>query len=71
MNYLKILLIYRRFDLLDTFIKLSKDLETKNFEDFKAIKPIRKNFDKVNRLNKLITIIFRFFGVNYKSHIIY
>ena len=34
MNYLKILLIYRRFDLLDTFIKLSKDLETKNFEDF-------------------------------------
>lgn len=72
MNYLKILLIYRRFDLIYKFIEIANEIETKSFEEFlNAIKPIQKNFGRINKLNKLISIIFRFFGVNYKSHLIY
>ena len=63
MNYLKILLIYRRFDLIYEFNKLSNGIETKSFEEFlKAIEPLRKNFDRVNKLNKLITIVLDFWS---------
>ena len=71
-NYLKILLIYRRFDLIDKFIVLSDEVTTKSLKSFvAAIKPIRCNFYRINKLNDIVTIAFRFFGVNYKSHMIY
>ena len=71
-HYLKILLIYRRFDLIEKSYKLmDKDLIDVFMPFFEAIKPIKKNFDRIHSLNKFISIIYRFFGVNFKSHIIY
>jgi len=71
-NYLKILLLYRRFDLIDKFIELSDEATVKSLEGFvTAVRPIRRNFNRINRLNSFVSILFRFFGVNYKSHMIY
>ena len=71
-NYLKVLLIYRRFDLIDKFIELSDEVTAKSLKSFvTAIKPIRCNFHRIKKLNNVVTIAFRFFGVNYKSHMIY
>ena len=70
-NYLKILLLYRRFDLIDKFIELSDEATVKSLEGFvTAVRPIRRNFNRINRLNSFVSILFRFFGVNYKSHMI-
>ena len=72
LNYLKILLIYRRFDLIDKFIELADETTVRSLEGFiSAIKPIRRNFNKVNGLNNFVSVLFRFFGVNFKSHLIY
>ena len=71
-NYLKILLLYRRFDLVDRFMELSDDATLKSLEGFVSkIKPLRRNFNRVNKLNNFISVLFRFFGVNYKSHMVY
>ena len=71
-NYLKILLIYRRFDLIDKYIQLSDEETVRSLKGFvSGIKPIRRNFNRINRLNKAVSMMFRFFGVNYKSHLIY
>ena len=50
---------------------MDKDLIDVFMPFFEAIKPIKKNFDRIHSLNKFISIIYRFFGVNFKSHIIY
>ena len=71
-NYLKILLLYRRFDLIDRFIELSDETTVKSLEGFvTGIRPIRRNFNRIKRLNSFVSVLFRFFGVNYKSHMIY
>jgi FkbM family methyltransferase len=71
-NYLKILLIYQRFDLIDKFLELADEPTRKSLEKFvTVIEPLRKNFNRVNKLNNFVMIVYRFFGVNFKSHVIY
>tara|TARA_B100000035_G_scaffold72540_1_gene59898 strand:+ start:26600 stop:27568 length:969 start_codon:yes stop_codon:yes gene_type:complete len=72
LNYLKILLVYRRFDLLEKSIELMDDeLKSALNKFLESIKPLKKNFNRIHFLNKFLTKFFRFFGVNYKSHLIY
>tara|TARA_B100000035_G_scaffold315221_1_gene334523 strand:+ start:8761 stop:9729 length:969 start_codon:yes stop_codon:yes gene_type:complete len=71
-NYLKILLIYRRFDLIDRCIELmEKELLVKIKSFLKYIKPIRKNFNRMHLLNRIVAMFYRLFGINFKSHLIY
>ena len=72
LNYLKILLIYRRFDLIDRLISLSDETSAKSRAGFVSrIEPIRRIFTRIDRLNNLVSIVFRFVGVNYRTHLIY
>jgi len=71
-NYLIILLIYRRFDLIDKFLEYSEEPSRELFKEFQvAIRPIRNNFKRVEKINSFVTIVLRFFGVSLKSHLIY
>lgn len=71
-NYLKILLLYRRFDLIEKFLECSEEASYALFEEFQtAIRPIQNNFKRVDKINNFVTIVLRFFGVSLKSHLIY
>ena len=72
LNYLKILLVYRRFDLLERSIELLDDDFRNALKNFlESIKPLKNNFNRIHFLNRILTLFFRFFGVNFKSHLIY
>ena len=71
-NYLKILLLFRRFDLIDKFIELSDEFSRDLYKEFlSALNPARKNFNRVNKLNNIFTVVLRFFGRDFKSHLLY
>ena len=71
-NYLKILLVYYRFDMIDFVISKLSDEKRNTFNSFcENIIPIRKRFNLVCRCSFWSTRIMRFFGLNYRSHLIY
>jgi len=71
-NYLKILLIYRRFDLIDRTLELLHATEKTKFDAFKTcISPIRKQFDKAGFVASLSSRFLRFMGEDYKNHLIH
>ena len=71
-NYLKILLVYYRFDMIDFVISKLSDEKRNLFNSFyKNIAPIRKRFNYVCSCSLWSSRIIRFFGLNYRSHLIY
>ena len=71
-TYLKILLIYRRFDLIDKFLK-NLDVKDRNtFHLFKKkIIPLNKKFNRARQVSRFCSRMLNIFGLNYKSHLIY
>ena len=71
-NYLKILLVYYRFDMIDFVISKLSDEERKTFYSFcDNIVPIRKRFNLVRRCSLWGTRFMRLLGLNYRTHLIY
>jgi len=72
-RYLSICLLYYRFDLIDTFIKLLPREQVEEFSSFlNAIKPIRKKHFRVRWLNNFSTRLMRLVGgEDYRTHVIY
>jgi len=71
-NYLKILLLYRRFDLIE---KLLENIDFKDRELFnkfeKNIIRLKKRFIRARQISILSNRMLELFGLNYKSHLIY
>ena len=71
-NYLKILLVYYRFDLIDFVIYKLSDEERNTFYSFcENIIPIRIRFNMACRCSLWSSRIMRLFGLNYRSQLIY
>jgi len=71
-NYLMILLIYYRFDLIDFVISNLSNEERHIFDPFyNGISPIRKKFNKARGWSNWSTRFIRLLGLNYKNHLIY
>lgn len=72
-KYLSICLLYNRFDLIDTCMKLLSGEQTSQFTSFlTAIKPIRKKHFRVRRINALFSRLLKMVGGDdYKAHVIY
>jgi len=70
-NYLKILLVYYRFDMIDFIIsKLSDD--KKNIYNLfcENIMPIRKRLNMARQCSLWCTRVMHFIGLNYRSHLL-
>ncbi len=71
-NYLKILLVYYRLDMIDFVISKLSDEERNTFCSFcDEIIPIRKRFNLVRHCSLWSTRFLRFSGLNYRAHLIY
>jgi len=71
-KYLGICLIYNRFDLIDKVFELIENKLKEKFKPFmKSIKPMRKTNEFLVTLNRYFTSFLGFFGVEYKSHLLY
>ena len=72
-RYLSICLLYYRFDLIDTFIKLLQREQYVKLHSFlNAIKPIRKKHLRVRWINTISSKLMRLAGgEDYRSHVIY
>ena len=71
-SYLSILVIYRRFDLIETSINILPSKKRNELSKFLNEVRRLKKIDKVVRsINSFNAKIISLFGYNYKSHIIY
>lgn len=72
-KYLSICLLYYRFDLMDTCVRLLSQEQTPQFSAFfTAIKPIREKHFRVRRINEFVTRFMKMVGgEDYKTHVIY
>ena len=70
--YLKILLIYRRFDLIDILLKhLTIEARTL-YQEFEVdIRIIKRKFYRANKISNIASNLLRLIGVSYRSHLIY
>ena len=71
-TYLKILLIYRRFDLIDKLLNNLNVEDRNTFHLFKKkIIPLNKKFNRARKVSRFCSRMLNIFGLNYKSHLIY
>ena len=71
-NYLKILLDYYRFDMIDFVLSNLSDEERIALNLFyEEIIPIRKRFNLARRCSLWSTRFMRLLGLNYRSHLLY
>ena len=70
--YLKILLIYRRFDLIDILLKHLTIEERALYKEFEVdIRIIKRKFYRANKISNIASKLLRLIGVSYRSHLIY
>ena len=70
--YFSILLIYRRFDLIDTTLSLLPMQEKYKFKDFqKKVAKARRVHNVGRKIAETCSSILAFIGFNYKSHLLY
>jgi len=70
--YFSILLVYRRFDLIDTTLSLLSKQEKYRFEDFRKKVAKAKSVDNFGKKTaEICSSVLAFIGVNYRSHLLY
>ena len=70
--YLSILLIYKRFDLIEKTIDLLMSNDKNVYKNFMCeVYKIQKLDNRVNTLNNYFNKILNILGQNYRSHILY
>lgn len=71
-KYLKILLLYRRFDLIEVFLTSISEHSRQNFKEFeKNIQPIKKSFNRAQLIGIWSSRLQRLFGGQYRNHLFY
>ena len=71
-KYLGICLLHNRFDLIDRVFELTENKLKDKFKPFiKSIKPIRRTNKFIIALTESFSSVLSFFGVEYRSHLLY
>ena len=70
-KYITILLVYNKFNLFDKILLSLKSIYLNEIKDWNNISLRCKKFKKINRINKVANIFFKFIGTEYSSHILY
>lgn len=71
-SYLSILLLYRRFDLIDIVYVSLNETDKKQFSDFiSALDPLKKKMRLAMKISNLCWSLINLLGVRYRSHLIY
>jgi hypothetical protein len=71
-KYLSICLLYNRYDLIDRIIQLSGQEKAEPFKEFLiAIEPLKRKERKLIRIGSIASKLIRFYGSEYRAHIMY
>jgi FkbM family methyltransferase len=70
-KYLAVLYIYNRFDLIERVFLGNQNLKTSLGAFYQLKKKKMKKLQAINTANRIVTVVYSLFGVEFRSHVIY